>query len=684
MTKEAPTPHTAVRLARRILMPLTVALVASACASGPALQSGGTQAGSEMASRAGADPAPLTEAAGAPSPDPREGLEPGLFDAETAIWNLELLSATPPADDFVGVTNSDLAFKGPYAIQGNYNGFMVWDISDPSNPELVTDYLCPASQSDVSVYGDLLFVSGEGLGGRLDCGTGGVPERVSAERLRGIRIFDISDIRNPDYIANVQTCRGSHTHSVLADPADPENVYIYVSGSAGVRPAEELPGCSAMGPDEDPNSALFRIEVIRVPLDNPEAARIVSSPRIFEGLTAPPEHGLSDADRAVIEEARARGAFVADIRGRERVLSDRFVRRLLQQMVRQRGGSGAPTTADSAALREQLPSIAERMYASDEEDELDGPEPGPTQCHDITLYPEVGLAGGACEGYGLLIDIDDPANPVRIDAVADSNFAYWHSATFNNRGTAVLFTDEWGGGRGAKCRAGDPYEWGANAIFTIDDGALAFESYYKMPAVQTSAENCVAHNGSLIPIPGRDVMVQAWYQGGVSVFDWTDPANPVEIAFFDRGPVAGDQLELGGSWSAYWYDGAIYSSEIARGLDILALEPSPFLTANEIEAARTARYRLDHFNVQGQQQFDWPTTFVLARAYTDQLERAGAFDADRIAGIRQALSDAEDASATDRRSMLSQLADHLDQAASESGDADKVRTLASTVRELAG
>jgi hypothetical protein len=683
MTFEARTLRTAAPFGRRLLTPLAVALLAAACASaGPEAPAPAMDGGGAM--RAGPMVEPVAEA-GAPDPDPREGLAAGLFDAGVAIWNLELESATPPADDFVGVTNSDLAFKGPYAIQGNYNGFMVWDISAPAEPELVTEYLCPASQSDVSVYDDLLFVSGEGLGGRLDCGTGGVPDRVSEERLRGIRIFDISDIRNPEYIANVQTCRGSHTHSVLADPADPENVYIYVSGSAGVRPAEELPGCSAMDPDEDPNSALFRIEVIRVPLANPEAAQIVSSPRIFEGLTAPPRHGLSDADRAEIEEARARGAFIAELRGQERVLPDQFANQLLQQMVRQRGGSGAPTAADSASLRERLPMIIERMFAQDEEeDEMDGPEPGPTQCHDITLYPEIGLAGGACEGYGLLIDIEDPANPVRIDAVADSNFAYWHSATFNNDGTAVLFTDEWGGGGGPKCRAGDPYEWGANALFTIEDGAMVFQSYYKMPAVQTSEENCVAHNGSLIPVPGRDIMVQAWYQGGVSVFDWTDPANPVEIAFFDRGPTNAERMEMGGSWSAYWYDGVIVSSEIARGLDILSLEPSPFLTANEIEAAKTARYRLDHFNVQGQQQFDWPATFALARAYTDQLQRAGTLDAGRIDGIRRALMEAENASPPDRRRMLNPMADRLEQTAGMAPDADKVRMLAATVRELAG
>ncbi len=687
MRLEAPTLRAAGLAGRRVVSPLLVAVLAAACATGGSTPPMDDGAG--MAPAAGMDapsgmesPSAMSGPSMAPDPDPRVGLSPGLFDAEQALWNLQLASATPPADGFVGVTNSDLAFKGPYAIQGNYNGFMVWDITDPSNPELVTDYLCPASQSDVSVYGDLLFVSGEGLGGRLDCGTEGVPDRVSDERLRGIRIFDISDIRNPEYVANVQTCRGSHTHSVLADPADPENVYIYVSGSAGVRPAEELPGCSGATPDEDPNSALFRIEVIQVPLANPEAAHIVSSPRIFEGLVAPPRHGLSDADRAEIEDARARGAFIAELWGQERVLPDQFANQLLRQMVQRRGGSGAPTAADSATLREELPAIIERMFPQEEEDEMDGPEPGPTQCHDITLYPAIGRAGGACEGYGLLIDIEDPANPVRMDAVADSNFSYWHSATFNNDGTKVLFSDEWGGGGGPKCRAGDPMEWGADAIFTIENGKMEFQSYYKMPAEQTSEENCVAHNGSLIPIPGRDVMVQSWYQGGVSVFDWTDPANPVEIAFFDRGPVNGEEMAMGGSWSAYWYNGVIVSSEIARGLDILELQPSDYLTANEIAAAKTATF--GHFNVQGQQMFEWPATFSLARAYVDQLERAGAMDADRIGDMRQALDRAENGSMTERRGMLRQMADHLDQAAGMSDHAGKLEMLAGTLRELAG
>ncbi|CAN5650770.1 hypothetical protein BH23GEM7_BH23GEM7_40760 [soil metagenome] len=613
----------------------------------------------------------------ASSSDPRVGLGAGLFDAEEAVWNLRVLSQTPPPREFVGVTNSDLAFTGNYAIQGNYNGFQVWDISNPSRPVLVKGFVCPASQSDVSVYRNLLFVSGEGLGGRLDCGTGGVREAVSPDRLRGIRIFDISDIRNPRYIANVQTCRGSHTHTVLEDPNDRQNVYIYVSGSAPVRPAEELPGCSGAVPRENPNTALFRIEVIRVPLANPEQAAIVSSPRIFEGLVAPPRHGMAPEERAALERARAQGAFTFEIEGEEHILPPRFVAAQLDSIVRARGGSGAPTAADSARLRQELPAIFARMMAEQGVD----PEAGPTQCHDITVYPAIGLAGGACEGYGLLLDISDPVNPRRIAEVADSNFAYWHSATFNNDGTKILFTDEWGGGGAPKCRASDPKEWGANAIFTIENRQMRFRSYYKLPAPQTSLENCVAHNGSLIPIPGRDVMVQAWYQGGISVFDWTDAANPVEIAFHDRGPVDANQMGNGGSWSVYWYNGAIVSSEIARGLDIFELTPSEFISQNEIDAANTVR--LDYLNPQGQPQFVWPASFALAKAYVDQLERSQALADGRIASLRRDLANAERASGTARQEALTQLATQLDGEAGGSSAAATVRMLAGAVRDLA-
>jgi hypothetical protein len=626
-------------------------------------------------------PPTLTAAATLPpTPDPRVGLKAGLFDAGEAIWNLRLLSATRPPQAFVGETNSDLAFLGKYAIQGNYNGIIVWDISNPNKPVLAKEYVCPASQSDVSVYGNLLFVSGEGLGGRLDCGTEGVQEAVSHHRLRGIRIFDITDILNPKYVSNVQTCRGSHTHSVLKHPGDDENVYVYVSGSAPVRPADELPGCSGLAPEEDPNTALFRIEVIRVPLAHPEQAAIVSSPRIFQDLVAPPEHGLAPDDIAEIEQARARGAFIVEIFGQDNVLPDRFAANLLAEMVQQRGGTGDPTAADSAALREALPTIIkERFGIPDEEPE--GPRPGPTQCHDITLFPEIGLGGGACEGYGLLLDIRDPTNPVRLSAVADSNFSYWHSATFNNDGTKILFTDEWGGGGGPKCRANDPKEWGANALFAVENGQMNFKSYYKLPAPQTKEENCVAHNGSLIPIPGRDVMVQAWYQGGISIFDWTDVANPKEIAYHDRGPVSAERMEMGGSWSVYWYNGVIVSSEIARGLDLFELTPSVFISENEIAAAKTVQHT--YLNAQGQPKFVWPASFSLSRAYVDQLERSNGLAAARVAAVRQALAGAERATGTARRTALTALAGELDRDAGSSRDAAKVRMLAGSMRDLA-
>ncbi len=654
---------------------LAVGLVALAGCAG---QSAAPEAAT-TAARPAMAPQPLRVTP--PSPDPRVGLGAGLFDAAEATWNLRVVSTTPPTEPFVGVTNSDLAFTGEYAIQGNYNGFQVWNIEDPSNPASTTTHLCPASQSDVSVYKNLLFVSGEGMGGRVDCGTEGVDEAVSQERLRGIRIFDITDMRSPRYVANVQTCRGSHTHTVLEAPNDPDNVYIYVSGSSAVRPADELEGCSGALPSEDPNSALFRIEVIRVPLDNPEQAAIVTSPRIFNELVAPPTHGLSPADITELEEARARGAFIGVLGGggQERVLPDRMIQPVLAEIVAARGGSGAATAADSAALRERLPELlAQRRRPGAGA----GQNLGPSQCHDITVYPGIGLAGGACGGYGLLLDISDPTDPRRLTAAADSNFAYWHSATFNNDGSKVLFTDEWGGGGSPKCRATDPMEWGANAIFTIEGDRMEFQSYYKLPAPQTSLENCVAHNGSLIPVPGRDIMAQAWYQGGISVFDWTDPKNPVEIAFHDRGPSDATRQGPGGSWSVYWYNGVLVSSEIARGLDIFELTPSEVLSQNEIDAAKSVR--LDHLNAQGQPKFEWPYTFALARAYVDQLERSRSMTAARVAAAREALAAAEGASGPARGSALRSLARELESEADGSGDAAKVRMLAEAVRGLAG
>jgi hypothetical protein len=619
-------------------------------------------------------------------PDPRIGLRAGKMDAGEAVWNLRVLSKTPPPEKFAGITNSDLSFTGPYAIQGNYNGYQVWDISNPSAPVLKTAYVCPASQSDVSVYKNLLFVSGEGLGARLDCGTQGVKDTVSKDRLRGLRIFDISDINNPKNVGNVQTCRGSHTHTVLVDPKDADNVYVYISGSAGIRSPNELAGCVRLTPDKDPNSALFRIEVIKVPLAHPEQAAIVSSPRIFNDLVAPARHGEAPEDIAAqkkaVAEAKAKGGFVAEIQGSERVLPNFIITPLLDSVVKARGGTGASaaTAADSAALRAAIPAIIARMVGPQQPAGA-GPRPGPTQCHDITVYPAIGLAGGACEGYGFLLDIRDPANPVRIGAVSDSNFSYWHSATFNNDGTKILFSDEWGGGGQAKCRVTDRREWGADAIFTIVDRKMYFQNYYKLPVPQTPQENCVAHNGSLIPIPGRDVMVQSWYQGGISVFDWTDGRNPKEIAFFDRGPADSTRMAAGGTWSAYWYNGKIVSSEIARGLDIVELTPSAYISQNEIDAAKSVHF--DYLNTQGQPQLVWPPTFSLARAYVDQLQRSKGLSSSRLSAVRQALTNAEAATGAQRRDALNQLAAQLDADAGLSSDASKVRTLAGAVRNLA-
>ncbi len=571
----------------------------------------------------GAIPAPTTNLSTTPpSPDPRVGLKAGKTTAGVAAWNLRLVSNSPTPAGFESASNSDLAFRGNYVFQGNYNGFVVWDIANPSRPTVTKPYLCPASQSDVSVYGNLLFVSGEGLTGRLDCGPQGVPEAVSHDRLRGIRIFDATDIANPKYLANVQTCRGSHTHTVVVDPKDKDNVYIYVSGSSGVRPNEELPGCSGAMPEEDPNSALFRIEVIKVPLAAPEQSRIVSSPRIFQDLAVAPRHAepLDSAEAA-------------------------------------RAASRPPRPARPGAGR------------------------GPTQCHDITVYPALGLAGGACGGYGLLLDISDVAHPVRIGAVADSNFSFWHSATFSNDGSKVLFTDEWGGGSAPRCRSTDKYEWGANALFTITNRQMQFKSYYKMPAAQTSLENCVAHNGSLIPIPGRDVMVQGWYQGGISIFDWTNPSKPTEIAYYDRGPVDSTKLVSGGSWSVYWYNGYMVSSEIARGLDVFELTPSGLLSQNEIDAAKTVRF--EYLNTQGQPKLVWPASFALPRAYLDQLERDHGLAPEKITAARTELSRAEKLSGDARRAALAGLATQLHGDARGAMAEPKAHMLASAVGDLA-
>jgi hypothetical protein len=595
----------------------------------------------------------------APSPDPRVGLSAGRWDAGQAAWNIRMVSTTPPSLTSMGATHSDLAFTGKYAVQGNYNGFEIWDISNPAKPILANAYECPASQNDVSVYKNLLFMSSEATNSRTDCKFGGVADAISKDRVRGIRIFDISDVKNPKLVASVQTCRGSHTHTVVEQPGDKNNVYIYVSGTAGVRSADELPGCMDTGTDTaDPNNARFRLEVIKVPLSAPSTAAIVSSPRIFQNLPVPPRNPERDA------AAGGRGGNPPGAAGAAG------------------GAAGGAAAAGGGAASGGAAGAAGAAGGGRGGGRGNATPTGPNQCHDITVYPEAGIGGGACAGLGLLLDVREAAFPVRMDMAADPNMSFWHSATFSNDGKKVLFSDEWGGGSAPRCRDTDKMEWGADALFTIENNKLVFHSYYKMPAAQTSFENCVAHNGSLIPIPGRDVMVQAWYQGGISVFDWTDVSHPKEIGFYDRGPLDGTRLVGAGSWSAYWYNGLIVSSEIQRGLDIYELVASPLISQNEIDAAKTVHF--DYLNVQGQQKFVWPPSFALARAYLDQLERSQGLKPGVITVARTQLDGAERLTGANRKSRLEMLATQLEgEAATNSTDKAKATLLAKAVKDLA-
>ncbi|MRX43820.1 LVIVD repeat-containing protein [Agromyces kandeliae] len=544
----------------------------------------------------------MTATAAAAGDDPREGLGGGLYDAEIAASGVELLESLPIPAGFV--INSDLAFTGDKAVVGSFSGFQVFDISDPAAPVLETAFVCPGGQGDVSIHGDLMFMSVEASNGRIDCGTQGTSGSVDPDRFRGVRIFDISDLSNPVQLPGVQTCRGSHTHTIVTDPDDAENVYIYNSGTSGVRSPLELEGCENAALTTDPvtegNPTQWRIDVIQVPLAAPETAAIVSQPRIFTDVETGAYNGLQNTLPGT--ELHPSGSFY-------------------------------------------------------------GPTPNTNTCHDVTAFPEIGLLAGACQGNGILVDISDPVNPVRIDAVADPNFSYWHSATFSNDGSKVIFTDEWGGGTGARCLAEHEPSWGANALFDIVDGELEFASYYKLPAAQTTAENCVAHNGSIIPVPGRDVMVQAWYQGGVSIFDFTDTANPVEIAYLDRGPINPNQLALGGYWSTYWYNGNVLGSEIARGFDSLALAETGMMSANEIAAA--GEIELDVFNAQTQAMLVHAPSFAVAGSYVDQAERSGDLDAKQLEQVRKHLAEAAALEADGSSSKA--VAAQLDNAVKKSG-----------------
>ena len=552
--------------------------------------------------------------------DPRVGLKAGFSNAGEAARNMVLLSNTPPSASFfdandVGGFNyasADIAFKGTLVFQGGFHGLQVWDIANPKAPKLRLSYPCPGGQGDPSVYGNLLFISVEQNNGRVDCGTKAIADStVSAERFRGVRIFDMTDLDHIKQVAAVQTCRGSHTHTLVTDPKDAKNIYVYVQGTGPVRPATELAGCSKGAPDKDPNTSLFRIEIIRVPLAAPQNAKVIAAPRIFADATTGAIAGLNV------------------------------------------GGDHGKGTQETSTT---------------------------DQCHDITAYPAIGLAAGACSGNGIILDIRNPAKPKRIAEVSDPNFAYWHSATFNNAGDKVLFSDEWGGGMGARCRVTDRNEWGADAIFVYWHNRMTLASYYKLPAAQSDAENCVAHNGSLVPVPGRDILVQAWYQGGISVVDFTVARKPVEIAFFDRGPI-GDKIVLGGHWSAYWYNGLIVASEIARGLDVLELRASDQLSQNELDAAKLVQFK--ELNVQMQPQITWPAVAVVARAYLDQLGRSANVPKAWTREVTDAFASAEQLDGAARKSALAKLGARLEKEAGASAEPSRVKLLAATVKGMA-
>ena len=522
----------------------------------------------------------VSTAAAAPptTNDPRFGLSAGWLNAGTAQSGMELVGHHDKPPGFVDPANpgnfafvtSDMALQGDFAFVGNFNGFNIFDISDPTSPTNVTNVVCPGGQGDLSVFGNLLFMSVEESRARVDCGT----NPTVGTRFQGVRIFDISNIASPVQVAAVQTCRGSHTHTLVEDNDDPDNIYVYVSGTAGVRPAATLAGCNN-NPAAGENPSRWRIEVIKVPLASPQTAAVVSEPRLFRDEQTGAVDGLQNT------------------------------------LPTPQHPSGAPW----------------------------GPQPITDACHDITVLQELELAAGACEGNGLLIDISDPANPVRIEAVADPNYAYWHGATFSNDGTKVMFTDEWGGGTAARCRATDDSDWGGNAIYEIVNGQLEFRSYYKLPVAQSLQENCVSHIPSLVPVPGRDIFVQAWYQGGASLVDFTDASNPVEIGYFDRGPISATSLVLGGLWATYWYNGAAYGSEIARGLDAYGLTPTEQMSVNEIEAANSVTF--DRMNAQNQHQFDWEPSFAVVRSFRDQLVRAGLIDAKTLKQLDKFVDRAE-------------------------------------------
>ncbi|MEO7042922.1 MAG: hypothetical protein ABI035_11730 [Gemmatimonadaceae bacterium] len=560
--------------------------------------------------------------------DPRTGLKPGRLDAGVAAENMRLVSFSPKPAEFDtarGLTfiNSDLAFSRKYVYQGNFAGFTVWDVGNPSAPKPVAVVSCITAQADPSVYGNLLFISAEGRGNRNDCAKGGVQD--PKDHMAGVRIYDISNPASPRLIKNVQTCKGSHTHTIVPDPKDKGVIYIYVSGNQSARPATELAGCNNGTDPADVNNSLYRLDVIRVPLAHPEQSAVVTGARLFTGL--------GPAARAAGRPERARPA-----------------------------GEEAP------------------------------PPTGPRNCHDVTAYPAMNLLAGACASYGLLVDISNPLKPVRLDAVSDTNFSLWHTAVFSNDGKQVVFTDEWGGGTGPMCQATSMMEMGGNTTLTINaKRKLTQHAYFKIPTAQSAQENCVSHNGGLIPVPGRDIMSQGWYQGGVDVIDFTDPDHPKEIAFYDRGPIdaaptapegdRGTRGTIGGSWGAYWWNGLIYSSELDRGFDVYELMPSDQLSANEIAAAKLVH--LTQYNPQSQPHIVWPAAFPVVRSYLDQLVRGNGLDASRTTAIANALDAAEGQTGSQRRVSLQKLAREVTGDVKGAQDQARVKAMAAAMSDLA-
>ena len=579
------------------------------------------------------------------SKDPRSTLKPGRFDAGIAISNMKQVSfVKKPAafDSAAGLKfiNSDLAFGTHYVYQANFAGFTIWDITDPANPVMASATKCITSQGDPTIVGNLLFLSAEGAGNRNDCADGGVQD--PKDHMAGVRIFDVSNPKAPKLVKNVQTCKGSHTHTLVPSPTDPRTIYLYVSGQQAARPETELAGCKNGTDPADPTNSLFQLDIIKVSLDHPEQAHVIPGARIFTGLD-----GSGECKQ-----------FCAPVDPRMQA-----------------------AMANRRAAEPAMPT-------------------GPRNCHDVTAYPAMHLLAASCSTHSIVVDISNPEKPVRLDALTDTNnFQGRHTAAFSNDGTKLIQTDEWGGGTGPMCQASSMIELGGNTVISLDAKRKQTQrAYFKLPSAQAAEENCVSHNGGIIPVPGRDLYVQGWYQGGVSIMDFTNADNAFEIGYFDRGSITpprgadvpqtpvdpsvrGGGNAIGGSWGAYYWNGLIFSSELDRGMDILELTPSDQLSANEIAAAKLVRF--DAYNPQSQPKMTWPPAFVVVRSYLDQLVRSSGLAAERTAAIASALDIAEMKSGAARASALNALARDVDKDVAGAKDGARVRTMAGEIRRLA-